>query len=196
MCIERIILPSLLVLEKAYHAIQPAASHWWHAVLWATGCNPIITYYAARSQSWFSVATLIAVFALRFVAIDAYKRRRGMNSVLQWLAVILVLTTNAATFFIAGTLQDHPLNGDVSLGELQIALTVCTLTVGLESRMTRITSVPKLDTGAIRDAWEALRDRPRDRLIYSPSESSVSSPSPPSSVSLLPPCRTSSSPSP
>lgn len=103
---------------------------WWHAVLWATGCNPVITYYAARSQSWFSVVTLITVFALQFVAIDAYKRWRGTDSVLQWLAVILVLSTNTATYFIAGTLQDYPLNEDSSLGELQIALTLCYVPFG------------------------------------------------------------------
>lgn len=103
---------------------------WWHAVLWATVCNPVITYYAARSQSWCSAATLIAVFALPFAAIDAYKRWRGTDSVLQWLAVILVFSTNTATYFIAGSLQDQPLNGGISLGELQIGLTLCYVLFG------------------------------------------------------------------
>lgn len=104
---------------------------WWHAVTRATSCSPIVAFYAVRSHQWVSVAALIAVFTFQFFAIHAYKNRRGINSVLQWLAVTLVLTTNMTTYFIATNLISQPLSGSTSIGELQIVQTLLYIPFGV-----------------------------------------------------------------
>lgn len=107
---------------------------WWHEVLWATSCSPVLCLIAAVRSEWLGMALLLTTFVVPFFAIVIYRHQHGTTNRLRFLASAAVSGSNLVTWIILWYFPEIYASISVEktliLAELLIPLTILYIAFG------------------------------------------------------------------